>query len=147
MDPVLTPADVTMTTDHAGRAYAVVPDEVARLLALASRKGIDTEARGICFESDPHPADSWTARTVRTIFEAVLASPETTEDVHAHGLWLYRKWDGGTFYGSIVGTSGWDADTRWWRDYANTRDLRVSGSANIASKDRRHVAGTCTFST
>ncbi|MFB6629943.1 hypothetical protein ACFCWY_08615 [Streptomyces sp. NPDC056362] len=147
MDPVLTPADVTVTTDHAGRAYAVVPDDVARLLADASRKGIDPEARGISFESDLHPADSWTARTVRTIFEAVLASPAATEDHDAHGLAQYRKWDGGTFYGFIVGTSGWDTDTRWWRDYAHTRDVRVSGSANIAARDRRSLAGTCTFTT
>ncbi|MFF4542246.1 hypothetical protein [Streptomyces aureus] len=71
----LTTDDVTVTTDHAGRPYAVIPDDIARPLTIASLKGIDPQARGMFFESDPHPADSWAATTVRTIFEALLASP------------------------------------------------------------------------
>lgn len=140
----LTVTDVTVTTDGMGRPYAIVPDDVARLLHTASRAGIDPEARGIYFETTPHPADSWVATTVRTIFDAVLASPVADDDHHAHGLWQYRKWDGGTFYGWIVGESAWDADTRWWREYGKHNDL-ISRGATIASKDRRHLAGTCTF--
>jgi hypothetical protein len=66
-----------------GRLYAVIPDDVARSLAVASRnavmgspsglcgaagwsclrwgaarEGTDPEARGTFFESDAHPADS-----------------------------------------------------------------------------------------
>ncbi|MFF4543693.1 hypothetical protein ACFY1J_05510 [Streptomyces sp. NPDC001406] len=143
--PTLAVTDVTVTTDNMGRAYAVIPDAVARPLAVAALQGIDPNARGIFFESDAHPADSWVATTVRTIFDAVLASPVAAEVDHAHGLWLYRKFDGGTFYGFIVGESGWDADARWWRDYPQAGDLRVRGCASIASKDRRALAGTCTF--
>jgi hypothetical protein len=141
----LTVDEVTVTTDHMGRVYAVVPDEIARPLALASRAGIDPEARGISFESAPQAADSWTATTVRTIFEAVLASPAAADDVHTCGLGLYRKYDGGTFYGFVVGASGWDMEARWWRDYRQTDDLRVSGNANIAYRSRGAFAGTCTF--
>lgn len=144
--PALTVEQVTVTTDHMGRAYAVVPDAVARLLRTASLKGIDPEARGISFESAPCPADSWEAATVRVIFEAVLASPVAADDDHACGLRLYRKYDGGEFFGFIVGESGWNPDARWWRDYATTGDVRVGGNACIASKDRRRLAGTCTFS-
>ncbi|MEV5787087.1 hypothetical protein ACGFWD_26650 [Streptomyces sp. NPDC048448] len=143
--PTLTTDDVTVTTDHAGRLYAVIPDDVARPLALAALKGIDPEARGSFFESDPHPADSWAATTVRTIFEALLASPVAREDVHAWGLGQYRKFDGGTFYGFIVGESGWDPDTRQWREYRHTGDLRVRGCASIAPSCRRTRAGICTF--
>ncbi|MET9776082.1 hypothetical protein ABZ023_17810, partial [Streptomyces sp. NPDC006367] len=63
---------------------------------------------------------------------------------HAHGLWQYRKWDGGTFYGWIIGESAWNADTRWWRDHRQHTDL-ISRGATIASKDRGRLAGTCTF--
>ncbi|MFI6340755.1 hypothetical protein [Streptomyces sp. NPDC050535] len=144
-EPVLTPDAVTVTTDRMGRLYAVIPDDVARPLTIASHKGIDPEARGIFFESDPHPADSWAATTVRTVFEAVLSSPLAAEDNHAWGLNQYRKYDGGTFYGFIVGESAWDANTRWWRDLARTRDLCVRGNATIATADRHTLAGTCTF--
>jgi hypothetical protein len=143
--PTLTADAVTVTTDNCGRAYAVVPDDVARLLAVAAVQGINPEARGIFFESDAHPADSWAATTVRTVFDAVLASPVAAEDHHAHGLWLYRKYDGGTFYGFIVGESAWDADARWWREYGKHNDLIVRGIASIASRDRGRLAGTCTF--
>ncbi|MFE9769796.1 hypothetical protein ACFYPC_35630 [Streptomyces sp. NPDC005808] len=143
--PVLTTAAVTVTTDRMGRLYAVIPDDVARLLTVASHQGIDPEARGIFFESDAHPANSWATATVRTIFEAVLSSPLSAEDVHTWGLNLYRKHDGGTLYGFIVGESGWDPDTRWWRDPDHTRDLCVRGNASIAPADRRALAGTCTF--
>ncbi|MFF5655234.1 hypothetical protein [[Kitasatospora] papulosa] len=143
--PALAVDDVTVTTDHNGRAYAVIPDAVARPLAAAALEGIDPEARGIFFESAPHPADSWAATTVRTIFEAVLASPVAAEDIHAFGLNLYRRFDGGTFYGFVVGASGWDTEARWWRDYKNTRDVRVRGTASIAYASRGPAAGTCTF--
>ncbi|MEU1852904.1 hypothetical protein ABZ499_27470 [Streptomyces sp. NPDC019990] len=143
--PTLTVADVTVTTDHVGRVYAVIPDDVARILAVASREGIDPQARGIFFESVAHPAGSWAASTVRTIFDALLTSPDVADDVHEWGLGQYRTWGGGTFYGFIVGESGWDPDSRWWRDYAHTGDLRVRGTAAIASRSRRHLAGTCTF--
>ncbi|MFD5722634.1 hypothetical protein [Streptomyces sp. NPDC127036] len=143
--PTLTTNDVTVTTDHAGRPYAVIPDDIARALTLASHQGIDPEARGMFFESDRHPADSWTAATVRTIFEALLASPLAREDVHAWGLALYREFGGGTFYGFIVGESGWDPDTRWWRNPETTADLCVHGNASIAPECRRPLAGTCTF--
>ncbi|MGW4087026.1 hypothetical protein ACWEGS_28740 [Streptomyces sp. NPDC004822] len=144
--PTLTVADVTATTDHMGRVYAVIPDEVARLLAAASHEGIDPHQRGyFSQESTAHPADGWVASTVRTIFEALLASPEVAADVHEWGLGQYRTWDGGTFYGFIVGESGWDMSTHWWRDYDHTGDLRVRGTATIAPRSRRHLAGACTF--
>ncbi|MFM9632798.1 MULTISPECIES: hypothetical protein [Streptomyces] len=143
--PVLTTDAVTVTTDHMGRLYAVIPDDVARPLAVAARKGIDPQAHGTFFESDPHPADSWASTTVRTIFEAVLSSPLSQEDDHAWGLDLYLKYGGGTFYGAIVGESGWNPDTRWWRDYEQTRDLRVRGSASIVAASLPALAGTCTF--
>ncbi|MET8717420.1 hypothetical protein ABZV52_30090 [Streptomyces sp. NPDC004735] len=143
--PVLTPDAITITTDHSGIPYAIVPDDIARLLRADSNAGIDPEARGIFFESTPHPALSWTAITVRTIFDAVLASPIAAEDDHAHGLSQYAKWDGGAFYGNIVGISAWDADARWWRSYGQHNDLIVSGFANIAHSTRGPLAGTCTF--
>ncbi|GAA2439242.1 hypothetical protein [Streptomyces glaucus] len=144
--PTLTVADVTPTTDHMGRVYAVIPDDVARLLAAAALEGVGLNARGYFpQESVAHPADSWAAATVRTIFDALLASPVVTDDVHQWGLSQYRTWDGGTFHGFIVGESGWDANTRWWRDYDHTGDLRVRGNATIAPRSRRHLAGTCTF--
>ncbi|WP_406834800.1 hypothetical protein ACICHK_00065 [Streptomyces sp. AHU1] len=143
--PTLTTNDVTVTTDHANRPYAVIPDDIARPLAIASLKGIDPEVRGIFFESDAHPADSWAATTVRTIFEALLASPLAREDVHTWGLGQYREFDGGTFYGFIVGESAWDPETRWWRDCDRARDLCVRGNASIAPACRRAFAGTCTF--
>lgn len=143
--PTLTTNDVTVTTDHAGRPYAVIPDDVARPLALAAGQGIDREARGMFFESDPHPAGSWTAATVRTIFEALLASPLARDNVRAWGLAQYREFDGGTFYGFIVGESGWDPDTRWWRNPETTADLSVRGNASIMPNCRRALAGTCTF--
>ncbi|MEU9354936.1 hypothetical protein AB0D65_29075 [Streptomyces griseoloalbus] len=144
--PALTAADVTVTTDNMGRVYAVIPDDVARLLAVASLEGVDMNARGYDpQESVVHPADSWAAATVRVIFDALLDCPDVTEDVHEWGLGQYRTWGGGTFWGFIVGRSGWDADTRWWRDYDRTGHLRVRGSATIAPRSRRHLAGTCTF--
>lgn len=97
--PVLTTDAVTVTTDHMGRLYAVIPDDVARPLAVAARKGIDPQAHGMFFESDPHLADSWAATTVRTNFEAVPSSPLAQDDDHAWGLNLYPKYGGGTFYG------------------------------------------------
>ncbi|MGW6290329.1 hypothetical protein [Streptomyces sp. NPDC055107] len=140
----LTAETVTVTTDRMGRMYAVVPDDVARLLNASSREGTDPEARGAFFESTRHPADSWTATTVRTIFEAVLtARPELGEDLSS-GLGNYRTYDGGDFRGFIVGESAWDADARWWRDCDRDDDLIVMG-ATIATKDRRSLAGTCTF--
>ncbi|MFD5814672.1 hypothetical protein [Streptomyces sp. NPDC127038] len=141
----LTTDDVTVTTDHAGRLYAVIPDDIARPLTVASLKGIDPQARGMFFESDPHPADSWAATTVRSIFEALLASPLAHEDVHTWGLGQYREFGGGTFYGFIVGESGWDPEARWWRDQERTGDLCVRGTASIAPACRRAFAGTCTF--
>ncbi|MEU8672682.1 hypothetical protein AB0C71_37965 [Streptomyces anulatus] len=140
----LTAETVTVATDQHGRTYAVVPDDVARLLNAASREGINPDARGAFFESARHPADSWTATTVRTIFEAVLtACPELGEDLSS-GLGQYRTYDGGDFRGFIVGESAWDADARWWRDYGHHNDLIVMG-ATIATNDRRSLAGTCTF--
>ncbi|WP_331740708.1 hypothetical protein OG613_46960 (plasmid) [Streptomyces sp. NBC_00015] len=142
---MLTTDAVTVTTDHMGRLYAVIPDDVAHPLAITARKGIDPQAHGMLFESAPHPADSWAATTVRTIFEAVLSSPLAQDDDHAWGLDLYPKYGGGTFYGAIVGESRWNPDTRWWRDYEQTRDLRVRGSASIVATNRPALAGTCTF--
>ncbi|MFF1517094.1 hypothetical protein [Streptomyces sp. NPDC058305] len=143
--PTLTTDDVTVTMDHMGRLYVVVPDEVARLLALAALKGIDPAAHGIFVESAPHPADSWTAATVRAVFEAVLSSPFAADHPDAWGLRLYRTHGGGTLLGFIVGESGWNSDTRWWRDYERTSDLRVRGCASIVPKDRPNLAGRCTF--
>ncbi|RPE39796.1 hypothetical protein EDD90_2814 [Streptomyces sp. Ag109_O5-1] len=140
--PTLAVTDVT--TDHAGRVYAVIPDTVARPLALAALEGIAPDARGVFFESVAHPANSWAAATVRTVFEAVLATRPEEHDV-CSGLGLYRKYGGGTFYGFIVGASGWDAGTSWWRDYADTGDLRVRGCATIAHASGGTLAGTCTF--
>ncbi|WP_438948365.1 hypothetical protein [Streptomyces mirabilis] len=137
--------DPGQEAEDAGGLYAVIPDAVARALAVAAKAGINPEARGAFFESSPHPADSWAAATVRTIFEAVIAvRPEDAEDVSS-GLGQYRTWDGGTFYGFIVGESGWDTAARWWRDYERTGDLRVRGNASIAFASRRALAGTCTF--
>ncbi|MGW2496185.1 hypothetical protein ACWCV2_17005 [Streptomyces pseudogriseolus] len=142
----ITVADVTVTTDHMGRAYAVIPDDVARRLTAASLEGVDPEARGYFpQESIAHPADSWVALTVRVIFEALLASPEVADDVHQWGLSQYRTWDGGTFFGFIVGESGWDMNTRWWRDEPRNRGLVVHGCATIEPRSRRHLAGTCRF--
>ncbi|MCG8971831.1 hypothetical protein [Streptomyces sp. CL12-4] len=144
--PTLTLDAVTVTTDHMGRVYAVIPDDVARPLAVAARKGIDPEARGyFSQESTAHPADGWVAATVRTIFEALLNSPAVADDDDKWGLGQYRTWGGGTFWGFIVGESGWNADTRWWRDHDHTGDLQVRGNATIAPRSRRHLAGTCTF--
>ncbi|MFK0294287.1 hypothetical protein ACIQU6_27970 [Streptomyces sp. NPDC090442] len=143
--PTLTVADVTVTTDAAGRLYAVIPNTVARLLAIAAREGINPNARGIDFQSVAHPANSWAATTVRTIFEAILAArPDEANNV-CSGLGLYRRYGGGTFYGFICGEGAWDADARWWRDYDNTHDLRIRGTATIAASDRGHLAGTCAF--
>lgn len=44
--PVLTTDAVTVTTDRMGRLYAVIPDDVARPLTVAARKGIAPEAHG-----------------------------------------------------------------------------------------------------
>ncbi|MEU6462201.1 hypothetical protein [Streptomyces sp. NPDC046976] len=144
--PILTVADVATTTDNMNRVVAVIPDDVARPLAAAALEGIDPNARGYFAQvSTAHPADGWVAATVRTIFEALLDSPAVSADVHEWGLGQYRTWDGGTFFGFIVGESGWDMDTRWWRDYNRTGDLRVRGTATIAPRSRRHLAGTCTF--
>ncbi|MCX4976513.1 hypothetical protein [Streptomyces sp. NBC_00620] len=142
--PTLTTADVTVTTDHAGRVYAVIPDDVARPLAVAAKEGIDPEARGTFFESRRHPADSWAAATVRTVFTALLDALSETPDVIA-GLGLYRRSDGGTFYGFIVGTSAWGAEARWWLDYGQHDDLIVRGAASIEHATRGTIAGTCTF--
>ncbi|MEU5748296.1 hypothetical protein ABZ804_22490 [Streptomyces sp. NPDC047726] len=142
--PALTPADVTITTDHAHRLYAIVPDDTARLLNAASREGIDPKARGMFFQSETHAADSWPAATVRTIFEAVLAArPEMGRDLSS-GLGQYRTYDGGHFHGFIVGTSAWDTEARWWAEYGQHNDLIVQG-ASIATRDRGSLAGTCTF--
>ncbi|MFE9812463.1 hypothetical protein [Streptomyces sp. NPDC005548] len=143
--PVLAADSATVTTDRMGRLYAVIPDDVARPLALAARQGIDPEAHGIFFESDPHPARSWTATTVRTIFEAVLSSPVAAQDHDAWGLRLYRKYGGCTLLGFIVGESGRDTGTRRWRDFDTTDDLRVRGCASIVAASRPALAGTCTF--
>ncbi|MFG3399036.1 hypothetical protein [Streptomyces parvus] len=142
--PVLSTSDVTVTTDNAGRLYAVIPDDAARQLNAASREGIDPNARGAYFQSARHPADSWTAITVRTIFEAVLtARPEMGQDLSS-GLGLYRTYDGGNFRGFIVGESAWDSVTRWWRECGQHDDLITHG-ATIASRGCGSRAGTCTF--
>ncbi|MEU5978488.1 hypothetical protein [Streptomyces sp. NPDC047315] len=144
--PVLTVAAVTVTTDQTGHAYAIVPDDVARLLTAISYEGIDRKARGIFFDSTRQPATSWAATTVRTIFEAVLASPVAAEDPHARGLSQYRKHDGGTFYGLIAAESAWDPDTRWWTDHRKYDHLIPRGTACIEYTGRRGLAGTCWFS-
>ncbi|MFD8737420.1 hypothetical protein ACFV06_21205 [Streptomyces sp. NPDC059618] len=82
---------------------------------------------------------------MRTIFEAPLASPLAHEDVHIWGLGQYREFDGGTFYGFIVGESSRDPETCWWRDYDRISDLCVRGTASIAPACRQALAGTCTF--
>ncbi|MFB8023577.1 hypothetical protein ACFC36_33945 [Streptomyces rubiginosohelvolus] len=142
--PVLSTSDVTVTTDNSGRLYAIVPDEIARRLNAASREGIDPNARGAFFRSVTHPADSWTATTVRTVFESVLsARPEMGQDLSS-GLGLYRTHDGGDFRGFIVGESAWDSATRWWREYGQHDDLITQGAA-IATRGCGSRAGTCTF--
>ncbi|MFD9190327.1 hypothetical protein ACFWCA_19115 [Streptomyces phaeochromogenes] len=143
--PALTVDDVTITSDHGKRLHAVVPDAAARLIYAASKEGIDPEARGMFFESARHPADSWVAAAVRTVFEAVIASPLAADDVHAYGTRFYRDFNGGTLYGFIVGVSAWDAANRRLRTGDSTRDLIIVSNATIATNDRRSLAGTCTF--
>ncbi|MEU3137017.1 hypothetical protein ABZ691_30140 [Streptomyces sp. NPDC006854] len=142
--PALSISDVTVVTDSHGRLYAIIPDDSARRLNAASREGIDPEARGAFFESVQHPADSWTAAAVRTIFEAVLAAcPEQGQDLSS-GLALYRTHDGGNFRGFIVGESAWDPAARWWHEYGQHNDL-ISRGAMIAARGCGSRAGTCTF--
>ncbi|MFJ2745264.1 hypothetical protein ACIO3O_37030 [Streptomyces sp. NPDC087440] len=147
--PALTTDDITVTTDAMGRLVVIVPDDVARPLTTASHEGVNPKARSLTgIVSRDHAADSWAALTIRTIFAAVLDAYQARtipEHVHMYGLSQYAKWDGGTLYGHVVGTSGWDTDTRWWREYRKHNDLIPMGPFTIWTKDRRNRAGMCQF--
>ncbi|UQA96703.1 hypothetical protein [Streptomyces halobius] len=114
-------AHVTVTLDQWERPVVVLPDDVAARLAVSSRT--DVRDYGYChFESRRFDADTYEARVIRTVFEAVLAAHPDKQ-----GLGQYERFGTGYFYGWVVGASGWDSTVRTWRDYDATKGLPVDG--------------------
>ena len=129
--PELTPDAIAVTVDRFGCVFAVIPDMIAAPLGVASR----TDVRGFGwneFESCRFPADSWETRTVRTIFEAVIA-----EAPNELGLTHYHRYNCGHFYGSACGQSAWDADRQTWRNYQRDRHM-ICGPLNISHDGRAY---------
>ncbi|MBZ6476751.1 hypothetical protein [Streptomyces griseocarneus] len=117
----LTPEQITVPLDTWDRPVVVLPDDVAARMAASSRT--DVKNYGYChFESRRFSPDSYETRAIQTIFESVLAAHPDEQ-----GLGQYERYGTGYFYGYIVGTSGWDASARTWRDYENTQHLHVDG--------------------
>ncbi|MFE2157041.1 hypothetical protein ACFW9M_04420 [Streptomyces lydicus] len=117
----LTPEQITITLDTWDRPVVVLPDGIARRLAVSSRT--DVKDYGYChFESRRFGADTFETRAVRATFEAVLAAHPD-----AQGLGQYRRFGTGYFYGWILGASGWNSTAHTWRDYDATKNLHVDG--------------------
>ncbi|MEV0437691.1 hypothetical protein AB0I84_40865 [Streptomyces spectabilis] len=115
----LTRAQITVTLDQWDQPVVVLPDDVAARLSTSSRTDVKGYGYGH-FESRPYGSESYETRTIRTIFEAVLAAhPDTL------GLGQYKRYGTGYFCGRTVGVSGWDMAARTWKDYAATKHLRA----------------------
>lgn len=118
---VLTVAHVTVTLDRWERPVLVLPDDVAARLSVSSRTDVRDYGYGH-FESRRFDADSYETRSIRTLFEAVLAAHPDEQ-----GLSQYERFGTGYFYGWIVGDSGWDTAARTWKNYDTTKHLHVGG--------------------
>lgn len=111
----------TVTSDHLGRTVVVLPDDVAaHLREVGQRSWIEIADVNHGY-SAAVPADSEDGCLIRTILDAVAEHATDQRDQHI-------ATDGGSFYGFIVGESGWDAERRSWTDYQATRHLHVAGS-------------------
>lgn len=110
-----------MMTDRHG-LVAVVPDDVARRLRVAIRKGW-REFPGIAHGTSREFAPgSWEYEATMAVLRAVCALPEFAADEVPPGF-------GPVVF--VVGTSGWDDELGDWRDYDGTRDVRVPGFPGV----------------
>lgn len=109
----LSPDEVTVTTDKGRRPVVLLPDDIVAALNTSSRTDVrDYGIEGS--ESRHYAADSWEARTVQTIYGAVMASPDV-EECDKHGI------ECGYFYGAVIAHRHWNHETRWWADYTAQR--------------------------
>jgi hypothetical protein len=110
---------VTVDSDHMGRVYAIVPDDIAHRLNVAVRA--NWKHYGWMGESEVFPFDHWVSQVSRTILAAVAdfaAEERVREEARRYGQ----------FVGFIVGERGWDKERKWWADYSNNRAYQVDGS-------------------
>ncbi|MFI6661538.1 hypothetical protein ACIBL8_39160 [Streptomyces sp. NPDC050523] len=122
--------EVTVTTDKGGRPVVLLPDDVIAALNTASRRDVtDYGIEGS--ESRRYPANSWEARTIQTIFDAVTACPDI-EDSDKHAV----KY--GTFHGAVVAHRHYNQDTRWWADYLRDRDEWPRGNLVMLHRSPGH---------
>ncbi|WP_326693380.1 MULTISPECIES: hypothetical protein [unclassified Streptomyces] len=127
----LTTEQITVTLDIWERPVVVLPDDVAARLSVSSRDGL--RDYGYCHvESRQFDADTFETCAVRTILEAVQAAYPAEL-----GLSQYRLFNVGSFYGWIIGASGWDTAARTWTDYDAHRHLTVRG-AHLHHDGRSH---------
>lgn len=144
MLPTLTAADVTVTADHMGREIITIPDAVAQILRGYIADGW-REFPGVADgESREFPAGSWVYTVTATIVDAYARSevPATVTGRDAERARQSRDHaPHGCGYAFIVGVSGWDADARWWRDYAITVHLHVHASPHLTDHGRAYQYG------
>ncbi|WP_143664391.1 hypothetical protein [Streptomyces sp. NRRL B-24572] len=119
--PVLTAEQVTVALDCWDRPVAVVPDAVAARLAAASCEEVRDYGYGH-HESRHFAADSYETRAVRAIFKALVDSHPDEP-----GVRQFDRYGVGCFYGFVVGISGWDCSTGYWKDGEAARHLSVAG--------------------
>jgi len=127
---------MTVTQDQMGRTVVVIPDTDVRDLQAEVTRGW-TELYGVAdgYSREFLPG-TWAYDMTRAILAAVAERAEDERD---------RREAGGPDPRAIVfvcGTSGWDADARWWADYDRTKDLHVSGyPSKVRGKDAYEFTG------
>lgn len=129
---MLTRTDITVTTDYLGRVVVVIDDDLAVHLRQLSQKGWRDIPDVNYGDSDKVLDGTPDAATLQVILDAVATSAPSEQDRS-----IARR---GSFYGFVVGTSGWDATRRIWRDYSGTRHLHPTGSI-VRNRDGWRFAG------
>ena len=131
----LGPGDVAIHVDLLGRVVVVIPDAAARALRQASGQ-VWANLPGVDYgESDRYPVGTRVQAVASALLTAVMAV--TAADVPDEHLRSRLMIDAaiGALYAFVVGRSGWDPTTRWWRDNDTTTDLRVGPSLHTYVPD------------
>lgn len=131
---------VTVTCDMGGRPIVVLPDEDARRLAVASRRGW-VEVVGFAYGyGNVFPVDSVEGRLAAAILTAVAEHGQTESTCGPSDREMAER---GYFYGFIIGVSGWDSERQWWAfDVSSPEHREISPSGSLG----RHHSGGYQFS-
>ena len=123
---------IRIATDTFHRTVVVVDDRTAERLHKLSKRGW-TEVAGVGYgSSELISTNTPDGRLIESILGAVAVGGKIADDV--------RIAQTGSFYGFVVGESGWDDERATWRDYAATRHLHTHGSI-VKHKDGWRFAG------